>query len=131
VDPSDPTAQGSLAIALMKSGEGNAAEAMPHFAEAVRLEPRSYPLRINYGTALCGAGRIDECLVQLQEAERLDPKSIDAPLLSARAHAAAGRLDAALVSLESALARATATGQADRAAELREIIRQTKLAIGR
>jgi tetratricopeptide (TPR) repeat protein len=131
VDPSDPTAQESLAIALMKAGEGNAAEAIPHFTEAVRLQPASYATRINFGTALCRIGRIDECLVQFQEAERLDPKSIDAPLMAARAHAAAGRFDAALVSLEKAQAIATATGQTDRARELAVMIQQTKAAIGR
>jgi Flp pilus assembly protein TadD len=131
VDPSDPVAQESLAVALMKAGESNAAEAIPHFTEAARLRPANYTTRINFGTALCGVGRIDECLVQFQEAERLDPKSVDAPLMAARAHAAAGRFDAALVSLEKAHAVATATGQAGRARELADMIQQTKAVIGK
>ena len=131
LDPSDPIAQESLAVALMKAGETNAAEAIPHFTEAVRLRPASMKTRMNFGTALCSVGRIDECVAQFEEAERLDPKSVDAPLMAARAHAAAGDFDAALVNLEKARTVALETGQSNRAHELTTMIQQTKAVIGR
>jgi len=130
-DPSDPAAQESLAVALMKAGETNAAEAVPHFTEALRFRPASFTTRMNFGTALCSVGRIDECLVQFEEAERLDPQSIDAPLMAARAHAAAGRFDAAVVSLEKARTAALESGQPERAHELATMIQQTRAVIGR
>jgi 4-amino-4-deoxy-L-arabinose transferase-like glycosyltransferase len=131
LDPSDPIAQESLAVALMKAGESNAAEAIPHFTEAVRLRPASMTTRINFGTALCGVGRIDEGLAQFQEAERLDPKSVEPLLMAARAHAAAGDFDAALVKLEQARTVALETGQGDRAREFADMIRQTRSVVGR
>ena len=131
LDPSDPIAQESLAVALMKAGETNAAEAIPHFTEAIRLRPASFTTRMNFGTALCSVGRIEECLVQFQAAGQLDPKSIDAPLMAARAHAAAGHFDVALVSLEKARAIALETGQSDRTRELSTMIDQTRAVIGR
>ena len=131
LDPSDPIAQESLAVALMKAGETNAAEAIPHFSEAIRLRPASVTTRINFGTALCSVGRIEECLTQFQEAERLDPTSVDAPLMAARAHAAAGRFDMALVGLEKARTVAVETGQSDRARELTTMIQQTRAVVGR
>ena len=130
-DPSDPTAQESLAVALMKAGDANAAEAIPHFTEALRLRPTNFTTRINFGTALCRVGRLDECLVQFQEAGRLDPKSVDAPLMAARAHAASGHFDAALVSLEKARTIALETGQSDRVRELDPMIEQTRAVVGR
>ena len=131
LDPSDPIAQESLAVALMKTGETNAAEAIPHFTEAIRLRPASMTTRMNFGTALCSVGRIDECVAQFKEAERLDPTSVDAPLMAARAHAAAGDFDAALVNLEKARTVALETGQSARAHELTTMIQQTKAVVGR
>ena len=131
LDPSDPIAQESLAVALMKAGETNAAEAVPHFSEAIRLRPARFTTRINFGTALCSVGRIEECLAQFQEAERLDPTSVDAPLMAARAHAAGGDFPAALVSLEKARTIALESGQSDRARELSTMIEQTRAVIGR
>jgi predicted Zn-dependent protease len=131
LDPSDPIAQESLAVALMKAGETNAAEAIPHFTEAIRLRPASMATRMNFGTALCSVGRIDECVAQFKEAERLDPTSVDAPLMAARAHAAAGDFDAALVNLEIARTVSLENGQSDRAHELTTMIQQTKAVVGR
>jgi tetratricopeptide (TPR) repeat protein len=105
------------------------ADALPFLQKAVALDPDDYHARMYYGMVLCRFERTADCVTQFQAAERIDPASVDAPLYAARAQAQGGDFQSALVSLEKALRIANANGQADRAAELTEIIRQTKLAI--
>ena len=131
LQPDSADMHSNLALALVEDRPTDYGEALEHFREAVRLKPDRYTTRMNYGGGLCAAGRLDECLAQYEEGARLNPSSPDPPYYAARVYAQAGRLEDALASLEKAHAIAVSAGQADRAQELAEIIRQTKAAIGR
>ena len=128
LDPGDASAHAHLGLALRETGQVE--PAADEFGAAVRLRPGDFAFRMYYAAALCQLYRATECLAQYAEAERLDPRSIDAPLFTARAHAMKGDLPAAFASLEKALRIANETNQPERAKELAEIIRQTKIAMG-
>ena len=71
--PANPLARNNLGSALV--AEGQRSDALPHFAEAVRLNPKFANARNNLGVALAQEGRFDEAVAQLSEAARLDPAS--------------------------------------------------------
>jgi tetratricopeptide (TPR) repeat protein len=52
---------------------GKAAEALPHFEEALRISPRLPPTRYRLGLALLELGRPEEALAQLRETVRIAP----------------------------------------------------------
>src|SRR5262249_25449220 len=83
---------------------GRLDEAIGHFREAIRLDPKaSARAHNNLGLALYEMGRLDEAIGHFREAIRLDPKA------SAKAHnnlapalRAKGRLDEAIAEFEQA-----------------------------
>jgi len=77
----------SLNLGLAQQGQ--AADALAHFAEAARLKPDFAEDRFNHGVALAKAGRFAEAAREFQETLRLDPANDRAarqglPLLPAR-----------------------------------------------
>jgi Flp pilus assembly protein TadD len=60
---------------LALTTQGRLAEALPHFAEAVRLQPSSDTAHQYLGIALAAAGRFQEAVAELNEALRLNPGS--------------------------------------------------------
>jgi len=68
--PTNPLARNNLGSALV--ADGRRAEALPHFAEAVRLNPRFANARNNLGVALAQDGRLEEAVRHLSQAAQLD-----------------------------------------------------------
>ena len=75
---------------------GRPAEAVPHFAEALRYHPDSFDVRNNYGVALAALGRWSDAAVQYEEALRLKPGFAEGHNNLANALARAGHLAEAL-----------------------------------
>jgi tetratricopeptide (TPR) repeat protein len=55
--------------------EGNHDEAIAHYREAIRIDPRYPNAHDNLGAALLGEGNFEEALARFQEASRLQPES--------------------------------------------------------
>ena len=70
-DPNFAEAQSKLALVFIK--QGKIAEAIPHFAETVRLLPNDAEARFNLGLALLDSHRPAEAAVQFSEELRLTP----------------------------------------------------------
>ena len=68
-------AQSNLGLALYE--QGDAAAAIPHFEEALRIFPRFEAARSNYGVALAAVGRTDEAIAAYRAAMQIDPSDPD------------------------------------------------------
>ena len=64
-------AQNNLGWDLARAGRPM--EAIPHYAEALRLRPRFAGVHVNQAIALVAAGRMDEAIAHYEEALRLEP----------------------------------------------------------
>jgi len=74
--PNEPDFHGNLAAAYQLAGR--VAEAIVHYREAVRLNPRNVKQYLFLSDALMEQGRLDEALAQSLHALRLDPDSAQA-----------------------------------------------------
>ena len=92
--PLNPRAQSSLGCAL--AVEGRNAEAEPHLAEAVRLNPNYAELRFNLGNFLFRQFRPAEALEQCEAAVRLRPNYSEAHFTLAGVLVQLGRPEEAL-----------------------------------
>jgi len=72
---STPTAAAWNDLAAAYSTRDDFANALPAYAEAIRLDPNSYDARLNYAAVLSRAGRNEEALAQIREAMRIAPAS--------------------------------------------------------
>ena len=72
LDPRDDLARGSLANALHKLGEDEAA--IGEHLEAIRLDPEYAPHHYNYANTLYDLGRREEALAEYRKALELDPE---------------------------------------------------------
>jgi Flp pilus assembly protein TadD len=99
--PENPRAQDSLGNALVKDGQVN--EAVPHFAEAVRLSPNDAKLRNNLGNGLALLGRSDEAMAEFQTALRLKPDYAEAHYNLGLALDQKGRTAEAIAQYEAAV----------------------------
>jgi Flp pilus assembly protein TadD len=75
--PADALSRDTMGCVYARLGDH--AAALPHFAEAVRLEPRNTEFRYNQATALNFLGKVDEAEAALEELVVLAPRD-------ARAH---------------------------------------------
>jgi tetratricopeptide (TPR) repeat protein len=66
----------NLGQVLVKQGKLD--EAIEHYAEAIRINPRTVKAHTNMGNALLDLGREDEAIQHLSQAVRLDPDFADA-----------------------------------------------------
>jgi Flp pilus assembly protein TadD len=74
--PDNPRAHNNLGIALDRLGRTG--EAIPHFAEAVRLKANYVEARVNLADALARQGRNKEAIAQYSQALRFTPDSASA-----------------------------------------------------
>ena len=69
--PHDPLAHYSLGVALTKAGRTQ--EAIAHYGEALRLDPKLAGVHDSWGVALAGVGRFQEASAHYEQALRLQP----------------------------------------------------------
>jgi protein O-mannosyl-transferase len=69
--PGSPRGHANLALAMLE--EGKAAESIPHFLDALRLDPNQASIHCNLGDALVTSGAVDQGIAEFKEALRLDP----------------------------------------------------------
>ena len=93
--------QNNLGLALSEADRG--AEAVAHFTEAIRRQPRHGDYYSNLGAALLEMGRADEALARQDEALRLEPNKAFIYNNRGRALAALGRRDEARAAYAEAL----------------------------
>jgi tetratricopeptide (TPR) repeat protein len=94
-------AENNLAHALAKLGRTG--EAIPHYAEALRIKPDFAEAHNNLGAALADRGRMDEAIDHYSEAVRLLPDYVEARNNLAVALTAEGRHDEAVRHFSEAL----------------------------
>jgi tetratricopeptide (TPR) repeat protein len=87
--PASIRGHANLALALLE--EGKAAESIPHFLDALRLDPNQPTVHCNLGDALVTSGAVDQGIAEFKEALRLDPNY--APARVALGNAMAKRSD--------------------------------------
>jgi tetratricopeptide (TPR) repeat protein len=98
--PQNARAHSNLGIALVEAGRS--AEAINHFAEAVRLEPRNAAAHLNLCDTLVSLDRAGEALAPGEAAVEIEPRSAGAHAALARALAALGRTGEAISHYEEA-----------------------------
>lgn len=96
--PDVPTDMGRVLI-----NHGKSAEAIPHLARAIRMDPGFAPAYLNLGRALAEQGRLDEAIVSLTEAVRIDPGSAWSHANLGSVLGRKGRLDEAMASTIEAI----------------------------
>lgn len=94
-------AQNNLGWDLARAGRQM--EAIPHYAEAVRLNPRFDGGRTNLALALMAVGRTDEAIAQYEEALRLAPENYLVHANLGFALSRQGRLDEAIARFSEAI----------------------------
>jgi tetratricopeptide (TPR) repeat protein len=95
------TAHNNLGAVLVK--QGRADEAIPHFAEALRIRPNFAPAQNNMGMALMWQGKLDEAARYFGEALRNQPDYVDAQNNLGMALTWQGKLDEAVRHFDEAL----------------------------
>lgn len=96
-DSSNAVAHNNLGRVL--AAEHRTAEAIPHFVEAIRLEPSLVLPHLNLGEALSAEGRGAEAISEYQEVLRLDPANAKAHGEIGREFARRGRVSDAIAHL--------------------------------
>jgi Flp pilus assembly protein TadD/mono/diheme cytochrome c family protein len=100
-NPGDFQAQYNLAALLHL--RGNVAEALAHFAEAVRIRPDDAPANNALAATLLAAGRVDEAIPHLATALRTRPDYFDAHYNLGTALASQGDFAGALAHFRAAV----------------------------
>jgi tetratricopeptide (TPR) repeat protein len=67
------SARGHVNLGLALLDDGKAAESIPHFMDALRLDPNEPIVRCDLGSALVANGAVKEGIARYEEALRLDP----------------------------------------------------------
>ena len=97
----------STVVARLGSDEfnrGDLAAAQKHLAEALRLRPDDYEVRMNYGTLLIRLDRTAEAAEQFSYAAKLRPQSAEPHVYAALVAAKAGRFGDAALDIQRAIA---------------------------
>jgi serine/threonine-protein kinase len=97
----DAEAQYNLGLALSKDAKWD--EAISHFKQALRIDPKLAKAHNNLGLALRHMGKLDEAVGHFQIALRIDPKDAQAHYHLGRALKAEGKRDEAVGHYEQAL----------------------------
>ena len=107
--PGNTRAHGALGDALLR--EGRAAEAIPHYEQALRLKPDYAEVHGSLGNALAQVGRLDEATVQFAEVTRLVPTDARARTNLGNALLQVGRLAEAIQQQREAVRLAPALAE--------------------
>ena len=91
-------------IGVLLENQGRMAEAEPHFAKAIRIDPTFAAAHHNLGATLASQGRIDDAIVQFREAIRFGPEFAVAHYDLGVALAMQGHLDEAMEQYRAAIA---------------------------
>ena len=94
VRPDYAAIRNDAAVLYIRTGQPQ--KAAVHFAQVVRLEPRSAPARFNHGSALQASGDLGGAAAEYREAIRIDP-------VYARAHSRLGEIDLAQGRIDQAV----------------------------
>jgi tetratricopeptide (TPR) repeat protein len=97
----EATVHNNLGVALDDKGQGD--EAIRHYREAFRIDPKNAIVRFNLGIALYLKGNLDEAVNHCREAVRLAPKNSRAHTNLGMALCAKGRLDEGIRHFRKAL----------------------------
>lgn len=109
----NPVARHNLAFAL--AAEGRHGEALPHYREAIRLQPGYHEPHYNLGLSLYQTGAVEEAAAAFAESARRRPSYAEAHFSEARCLTELGRGEEALAKYERALAAGLPAGLASQA----------------
>ncbi|MGA2138995.1 MAG: tetratricopeptide repeat protein [Verrucomicrobiia bacterium] len=98
------SARGHANLGLALLADGRATESIPHFVDALRIDPGHPTVRCNFAAALAASGAVDQSVAQLQETLRNAPDYAPAHAALADLLADRGELKAALEHYGAALA---------------------------
>lgn len=99
--PDHPFAHGLLGEVLSISGAHDAA--VPHYQEAVRLNPKWMTPWLNWATVSLSRNKPDAAVQVLQEGLKVNPDSEELFMLLAAAHAEQGQIDLAMAAYDATL----------------------------
>ncbi|HKV99749.1 MAG TPA: tetratricopeptide repeat protein [Vicinamibacterales bacterium] len=91
------------AVGALFVEQGRVDDAVPHLAEAIRIEPAYAEAHSNLGAALARRGQIDDAIVQYREALRLSPDLAQAHNNLGLALARTGDVDGAIREIREAV----------------------------
>ncbi len=97
---------------------GRPQEAIPHFAQTLRLKPEYTEAHISLGAALAAAGQLREAIRQFEETIRSRPDSLSAYMHLSKTYAELGDPQRAISAGQQALSLARAQNRADEATQL-------------
>jgi tetratricopeptide (TPR) repeat protein len=100
-----PSAMAHASVATLLADQGRAQEAIAHYEEALRLNPKSGRIHISLGVELAKQGRLAEAISHDEEAVRLMPDSAVSYNNLGAALAAQGRTGEAIERYRQALKR--------------------------
>ena len=98
-----PSAMAHASVATLLADQGRAQDAISHYEEALRLNPRSGRIHISLGVELARQGRLAEAIAHDEEAVRLMPDAAVAYNNLGAALAAQGRTEEAIERYRQAL----------------------------
>ena len=100
-----PSAMAHASVATLLADQGRAQDAISHYEDALRINPRSGRIHISLGVELARQGRLAEAIAHDEEAVRLMPDSAVAYNNLGAALAAQGRTEEAIERYRQALRR--------------------------
>ena len=93
-------------LGALYAGQGKFGEAVAHFEQALRVQPRSATARNGLGAGLLAEGRVDEAMRELRETLRMDPAHLNARWNLSKALLRKGDLTGAAAELNALLRQA-------------------------
>jgi tetratricopeptide (TPR) repeat protein len=94
-------AQNNLGALLMQKGQVD--EAIPHFQQALEINPEYAEARYNLGLSFYNEGRMDKAIGEYQQALKIQPEYAEAGCGMANAFLQQGKVDAAIAQYEKVL----------------------------
>ena len=106
-----PSAVAHASMGVVLDDKGRSDEAIAHFSEALRMNPRLAHAQNNWGIALARQGKWEEALQHYEEALRLNPAYAEAHLNMAQVLQRVGRYADAQRHMDDARAALSASGR--------------------